>query len=81
MHPCRQLNRLYKDGFLGIGGSTPSAPPPPPVPTATNAAAAAADQRDLHTDATGMTYASTLLTGSAQPVNPSSVQKSVLMGG
>lgn len=64
------------------GGSSPSAPPPPPaVPTASLSAGQAAQQQAMHADPTGLTYASTLLTGAADPTNAGSVSKATLLGG
>jgi len=64
-----------------FGGSTPAPTPPPPVPSADAAAATAVNQQALHGDPLGLTYASTLLTGAANPTPSGSVQKSTLLGG
>lgn len=81
MHPCLAQQRFYKNGFLGLGGSTPQATPPPPVPTVNTSASAAAQQTAMHADPDGITYASTLLTGAAMPTAGGSIAKSSLMGG
>jgi len=64
-----------------FGGSTPQATPPPAVPSTSQSAGQAAQQQAMHADPTGMTYASTLLTGAAQPTTAGSVSKATLLGG
>jgi len=74
--------QAYQQEQHSFGGSTPAAPPPPPpAPTANQSAGAAVQQQAIHADPTGQTYASTLLTGAAQPTSAQNVGKSTLLGG
>ena len=79
MHFAIQNNRVYHLGSL-FGGSTPPPSPPPPVPTSNQSVAAAAQQQAHMADPNAMTYASTLLTGAAQPTTQQA-PKVTLLGG